>query len=78
MISDQWWDTFRQWGPEELKHDWYWVIGRVTLFMSPGSRRIPLTTEMVEVAVVYLVFSEIGHISLMLTEEVSRILGPPR
>jgi hypothetical protein len=37
--------------------------------MSPGSRWIPLTTEVVEVAVVDLVFSEIRHISLMLTEE---------
>ena len=71
MVSDQRRDAFWQRCPEELKHDWYWlwVIERVTLFMTPIVGWIPLTTEVVEVAVVNLVFSKIGHISLILTDE---------
>ena len=37
--------------------------------MTPVGRWIPLTTEVVEVAVVDLVFSKIRHIALMLAQK---------
>ena len=71
MVSDQRWNTFWQNCPEELEDDGQLLrfIGGVTLFMSPGSRRISYATEMVEVAMVDLVTPKIRHISLLLTEE---------
>jgi hypothetical protein len=71
MVSDQRWNIVWQWCPEELEDDRHLLrfIGGVTLFMSPGSRRIALITEMVEVAMMDLVTPKIRHISLLLTEE---------
>lgn len=37
--------------------------------MSPGSRRIPIATKVVEAAMVNLITTEIRHISLMFAEE---------
>ena len=71
VVSDQGWDIVWQWHPEELKKDGnlLWVIGGVALFMSPGSGRVSLATEMVEVAMVDLITTEIRHVLLILTEE---------
>jgi hypothetical protein len=71
VASDQWWNIVWQWCPEELKHDGHLlrVIWGVTFFMSPGIRRIPLATKVIEAAMMNLVKPKIRHMSLMLPEE---------
>jgi hypothetical protein len=71
MISNERRDGMWQGSPEELEENGClcWIIRGGPLFMPPGSRRIPLTSKMVEMAMMNLLTAKIRHIPLLLTQQ---------